>query len=927
MSPRQYAASIAASSQPFETLLTFDLPIPEPAATVTSASGSGSVSDYSRSESLPMSRLDNAENSSPNAVNSPSPPVFDLGGAETIWIPFDGPSCTDSSTPEPESSSVDRTGTPASSLDSQSRGGSFSGDGSSSNSANGKGVLPPRLLTRGSRTLSISTERDPERPQIVFPLRQSATEVESNVRTRFLVGSASAGVSADQVNPSLRMRKEKSFLLSTKNEPMSPLSLWLQQHVPTGFSLPGHEGMSLKFDKLVCKVRKHQRRSKDSTAIETNNPAPASLSGDGTQKTVHGGDDFKVLLDGVSADFEKGSLTAIMGPSGSGKTTLLNCISGRLISDNQNVFLEGTISLNNHPVDKSSRRLTGYVKQQDLIFPNMTVKEALKFAAEMRIPEEVPSSLKLQRVDRLLRDLGLEKVKDTIADGKKNERISGGEMKRLSCALELVASPEVLFLDEPTSGLDAAASYNLVRTLAKLAKKNGQTVVTTIHQPSAQIFDHFDTLMLLSEGKVVYYGPARYAVKYFEQSFGLQCPVYSNPADFLIDICCVERTISSEVLKRRFGTSRDGPLVTQAWLSGAWSDYCNHQYTLATRSPSNPHEQAQSTFSSAREGKLTQRQHTEPSSDLEQQQTYHVQGADETEKGDDKLWSRSKYASGLGHQISLLTWRAFLGFLRNPQYFKARLLQKVIIGLIISLVYFQLDHSQAGIDSRRGLMFFVTVQTGVGAIITTLHAFQKERAVVDHERGAKWYSVMPYFIAKSVVELPLQLLEPVLFSVIVYWMTGLNPLPDRFLIFVGMMALLTFLGNSMGLLIAASTSGFETAAIISRITMIFFMLFSGFLVSDSSIPIWLRWIKPCLYLTYAYKISLVNELAGETFYCTSSETVRGICPYQTGDEVLKVLGLDDINIPQQFIIMVAFAVGLRFLLYLSLRFYKGSQRV
>jgi ATP-binding cassette subfamily G (WHITE) protein 2 (SNQ2) len=192
--------------------------------------------------------------------------------------------------------------------------------------------------------------------------------------------------------------------------------------------------------------------------------------------------------------FQPGTLTALMGASGAGKTTLLDVLALR----KDEGVVEGEIKVDGRPLGKSFKRTTGYVSQVDLHEPHQTVREALIFSALLRQPAEVPEEEKIAYVDTVIELLELTDIQNALI-GENNVGLGVEQRKRVTIAVELVAKPVLLFLDEPTSGLDGQSSFNILRFLRKLAD-NGQSMLVTIHQPSALLFDQFDRLLLLAKG-------------------------------------------------------------------------------------------------------------------------------------------------------------------------------------------------------------------------------------------------------------------------------------------------------------------------------------------------------------------------------------------------------------------------------------------
>ncbi|CAM6010735.1 unnamed protein product, partial [Sphagnum balticum] len=222
-------------------------------------------------------------------------------------------------------------------------------------------------------------------------------------------------------------------------------------------------------------------------------------------------------------------MLALMGPSGSGKTTLLNALAGRLHKN-----LSGTISFNGLSFSSSLKRRMGFVTQDDVMFPMLTVRESLLFAALLRLPNSMTRIQKIQRADTVLKELGLERCKNTIIGGMFVRGVSGGERKRTSIGYEILVDPSLLYLDEPTSGLDSTTALRILKVLQKNAQV-GRGIVATIHQPSSRMFHMFDKLILLSEGYAIFAGYAKDAMDYFS-SLSLTPQIAMNPADFLLDL-------------------------------------------------------------------------------------------------------------------------------------------------------------------------------------------------------------------------------------------------------------------------------------------------------------------------------------------------------------------------------------------------------
>ncbi|KAK2076776.1 hypothetical protein QBZ16_005002 [Prototheca wickerhamii] len=239
------------------------------------------------------------------------------------------------------------------------------------------------------------------------------------------------------------------------------------------------------------------------------------------------------LLNDVSFYAEPTDLIALMGGSGAGKTTAHGCGTVGLV--------RGDILVNGHPKEQSSwARVVGYVEQTDIHSAALTVRESLLFSARMRLEESIPMHDVESIVEETMRMVELDKLQWRVI-GSNEAGLSLEQLKRVSIAVELVANPSVVFMDEPTSGLDARSAVIVMRAVRNVADSH-RTVMVTIHQPSMEIFEAFDTILLLQRGgQLTYFGPlgkqSCELVKYLESQPGVEPlrPGY-NPATWMLEV-------------------------------------------------------------------------------------------------------------------------------------------------------------------------------------------------------------------------------------------------------------------------------------------------------------------------------------------------------------------------------------------------------
>ena len=239
----------------------------------------------------------------------------------------------------------------------------------------------------------------------------------------------------------------------------------------------------------------------------------------------------KLLLQDIKGEVTSGHVLAILGPSGAGKTTLLNMLT---LQQNGGTPT-GFINVNGEPLTPALYdRTCAYVEQTDTLWASLTVREHLAYAASLFRPD-LDETARRAAVDDLARAVGLQDFMDTRAGNEITRGLSSGNKRRLSVALALVKRPNILFLDEPTSGVDSASAVRMMSFLRTVAAEQNVAVVCTIHQPPASVFADFDNTMVLSMGRVAYFGKAEKMGAYLA-GVGFPLPADTNPAEFILDL-------------------------------------------------------------------------------------------------------------------------------------------------------------------------------------------------------------------------------------------------------------------------------------------------------------------------------------------------------------------------------------------------------
>ncbi|KAJ9399507.1 hypothetical protein DTO282F9_3619 [Paecilomyces variotii] len=521
----------------------------------------------------------------------------------------------------------------------------------------------------------------------------------------------------------------------------------------------------------------------------------------------------RVLLDNVQGWVKPGMLGALMGSSGAGKTTLLDVLAQRKTDGT----IHGSIMVDGRPLSVSFQRSAGYCEQLDVHEPFATVREALEFSALLRQPRHVPREEKLKYVDVIIDLLELHDLADTMI-GKVGAGLSVEQRKRVTIGVELVSKPSILiFLDEPTSGLDGQAAYNTVRFLRKLADV-GQAVLVTIHQPSAQLFAQFDTLLLLARGgKTVYFGDigdnAQTIREYFAR-YGAPCPPESNPAEHMIDVVS--------------GVLSQGKDWNKVWLESP-----EHDYTVK-----------------------------------ELDRMISEAAAKPVETQDDG----HEFAMPLWEQTKIVTQRMSTALWRNTDYVNNKFALHIALALFNGFSFWMIGDTVSDLQLRLFTVFnFIFVAPGVINQLQPL--FIERRDIYEtREKKSKMYSWKAFVTALIVSEFPYLCICAVLYFVCWYYTVGFPNDSNKAGATFFIMLMYEFVYTGIGQFIAAYAPNATFAALANPLIIGTLVSFCGVLVPYGQIQaFWRYWIYYLNPFNYLIGGLLVFNVWDADIKCAESE--------------------------------------------------------
>ncbi|CAK9322842.1 unnamed protein product [Citrullus colocynthis] len=567
------------------------------------------------------------------------------------------------------------------------------------------------------------------------------------------------------------------------------------------------------------------------------------------------------LLSDITGALRPGVLTALMGVSGAGKTTLLDVLAGRKTSG----YIEGEIKIGGFPkVQQTFARISGYCEQTDIHSPQITVEESLIFSASLRLASDIDLKTKEQFVNEVLKTIELDGIKDMLVGIPGVSGLSTEQRKRLTIAVELVSNPSIIFMDEPTTGLDARAAAIVMRAVKNVVD-TGRTIVCTIHQPSVDIFESFDELILLKTGgRMIYCGPlgqcSRKVIEYFEHVPGVsKMRENYNPATWMLEV-------TSPSTEDELGID-----FAQVYNNSAL--YENNKDLVKQLSSPPP--------------------------------------------GSRDLHFSNVFSQSFVGQFKACFWKQNMSYWRSPSYNLLRLVRTIVASFIFGILFWKQGkeiENQQNLFNVFGSMYTAVTFLGIDNFASVLPYVSTERTVMYRERFAGMYSPWAYSLAQVIVEVPYIFIQAATYVIITYPMIGYYGSTSKvFWCFYSLLcALLCY--NYLGMLLVSITPNFHIANILSSAFYTILNLFSGFLVPSPQIPKWWKWmyyITPTSWTLNCLLTSQYGDLDSTLVVFEEKTTVSAFLRDYFGfhHNQLPFVGFILILFPLVFALLFGFCIG------------------
>ncbi|CUM65810.1 uncharacterized protein PRCAT00003458001 [Priceomyces carsonii] len=539
----------------------------------------------------------------------------------------------------------------------------------------------------------------------------------------------------------------------------------------------------------------------------------------------------RVILDHVDGWVKPGELTALMGSSGAGKTTLLNCLSERVTTG---VITDGIRMVNGHSLDESFQRSIGYVQQQDLHLEKSTVREALKFSAQLRQSNLVPDKEKFEYVEYIIDLLEMSAYADAVV-GVAGEGLNVEQRKRLTIGVELAAKPKLLlFLDEPTSGLDSQTAWSICKLIRKLAD-HGQAILCTIHQPSALLLQEFDRLLFLQKGgRTVYFGDlgdnCNTLINYFEKYGAKSCPEDANPAEWMLEV-----------------------------VGAAPGSHANQDYFEVWKNSA---------------------EFLKVQSELEYMEKELVQRPRDTSPE-----AHKRFAASLWKQYILVTKRVFEQSWRDPGYLYSKLFLVVSSSLFNGFSFFKAKRSIQGLLNQMFsiFMFLIVLNTLVQQVIPF---FVKQRALYEvREAPSRTFSWFAFISAQITSEIPYQFLLGTVAFFVWYYPVGFyenaavtDTVNSRGVLMWLFITVFFIYASTMAQICISFNELPDNAANLANLCFTLCLIFCGVMAPVSSLPGFWIFMYRLSPFTYLIQGVLSTGLANADIQCSSREFLHFVPP-------------------------------------------------
>ncbi|OBT88242.1 hypothetical protein VE02_02778 [Pseudogymnoascus sp. 03VT05] len=562
-------------------------------------------------------------------------------------------------------------------------------------------------------------------------------------------------------------------------------------------------------------------------------------------------------FDGV---VHNGEMLIVLGPPGSGCSTLLKTIAGETnglyVDDDAYFNYQGLTATEIHSAHRGEAIYTAEV---DVHFPMLTVGETLTFASRARAPRSLPQNVSHAMFSDHLRDVvmalfGISHTRNTRVGNEYVRGVSGGERKRVTISEAALSGAPFQCWDNSTRGLDSANAIEFCKTLKLQADLFQTTCVVSIYQAPQSAYDLFDKALILYEGRQIFFGRADSARQYFID-LGFECLARQTTPDFLTSMTSPLERIVRAGFENRVPRTPDE--FATAWKNSAAYNAVQaeiEEYKIA-HSINGPDAEAFRAHKRAQQAK-SQR-------------------------------AKSPFTLSYFGQVRLCLWRAYRRLIGDPSITVGQLVANIVMGLIITSIFFNLQLTTASFFQRSALIFFAILMNAFSSALEILTLYAQRPIVEKHARYAFYHPSAEAF-ASMLIDMPYKTVNSIVFNLVLYFMSNLRREPGAFFFFLFVSYLTVLTMSGIFRTIAASSRTLSQAMVPAAVLILGLVMFTGFVIPIDYMLGWSRWMNYIDPVAYAFESLMVNEFHGVDYLCTSFVPSALVAGYENVSQANRV---------------------------------------
>lgn len=559
-------------------------------------------------------------------------------------------------------------------------------------------------------------------------------------------------------------------------------------------------------------------------------------------KEARGGAPLKTIIEDSHGCVKPGEMLLVLGRPGSGCTTLMKMLANHRLGYAE---VDGTVCYGSMNATEAEQYRGQIVmnNEDEIFYPTLTVGQTIDFATKMKVPSHLPSSMRSDREfqqeqrDFLLKSMGISHTDGTRVGNEFIRGVSGGERKRLSIIETLATRGSVCCWDNSTRGLDASSALEYTKAIRALTDVVGLTSIVSLYQAGNGIYDLFDKVLVLDEGKQIYYGP-RNEARPFMESLGFICDSSANVADFLTGVTVPTERQIREGCEQSF--PRTAEAIREAYnrtsIKTTMEQECNYPNTLEAKA-----------------------------------NTYDFQEAIRYDKAK-SLPTSSPLTASFATQVKACIARQYQIIWGDKPTFIIKQLATLIQALVVGSLFYASPADSTGLFFKSGTIFFALVYNSMLAMSEVTDSFAGRPILAKHKSFA-FFHPAAVVIAQIAADIPTLILQVTQFSLVVYFLPGLERAAGTFFFFWFVLFSIAMCMTAVFRAIAASFSTFDGATKLSGFWFTATVVYSGFLISKQQMHpwfVWIYWINP---IAFAFDALLSNEFHDKVIQCAGNNLI------------------------------------------------------